>query len=356
MNTPNPKSAFTLVELLVAITIIGILAAVVLGALQAARQMARETKTKATIAKLHSIVIQRYESYRTRRVPLNRTQIQDIIDANGWSGTYLQNVARVRLNALRDLMRMEMPDRWSDVTGPLVSGLTSPALSLRYLNAYNASPATPADKSLWGAAECLYLIVMSTPGAADQFNESEIGDIDGDGLREFHDGWGRPIRFIRWPAGFVPWTALATLDPNGPAGRVGGPFLAWSSPSEIQSGNPATDPDPFDPRRVNAKYALYPLIYSAGRDHIFDINIGREDDGAYAYRLTRSDDVPPPVPTALAGELDPYRPDLNRGSDNDSKTYRYVGQPLDGMAPTGEPANDALDHYDNIHNHRIEAR
>ena len=62
--------AFTLVELLVTITIIGMLAAMMLGALQVARQAGREYATKATIAKLNNIIMQRYESYLTRRVPI----------------------------------------------------------------------------------------------------------------------------------------------------------------------------------------------------------------------------------------------------------------------------------------------
>ena len=61
---------FTLVELLVTITIIGMLAGMMLGALQMARNSAREAATKATIAKLNSIIMQRYESYMTRRVPI----------------------------------------------------------------------------------------------------------------------------------------------------------------------------------------------------------------------------------------------------------------------------------------------
>ena len=44
---PNPsRSAFTLVEMLVTVTIIGILAAMSFGALQMAREAARETATK----------------------------------------------------------------------------------------------------------------------------------------------------------------------------------------------------------------------------------------------------------------------------------------------------------------------
>src|SRR5512144_1810865 len=61
------RRAFTLVELLVTIVIITLLAAIALGAINSARQTAREAKTKALIAKLNQIIMQRYESYTTRR-------------------------------------------------------------------------------------------------------------------------------------------------------------------------------------------------------------------------------------------------------------------------------------------------
>ena len=46
------------------------------------------------------------------------------------------------------------------------------------------------------------MFVTSDPEAREQFNESEIGDVDEDGCPEFIDGWGRPIMFLRWAPGF----------------------------------------------------------------------------------------------------------------------------------------------------------
>ena len=97
------STGFTLMELLVAVTIIAILASVVLGAMISARRLASESKTKSMIARLDEIITLRYEAYRTRRIPISA------------AGTDLRNIARVRLDALRDLMRMGMPDRWYDV-------------------------------------------------------------------------------------------------------------------------------------------------------------------------------------------------------------------------------------------------
>ena len=63
--SPSPRSVrrgFTLVELLVTISIIGIMAALTMGVVHSARQMAAEAATKATIAKLNAIIMKRYES------------------------------------------------------------------------------------------------------------------------------------------------------------------------------------------------------------------------------------------------------------------------------------------------------
>ncbi len=76
------RRAFTLVELLITISIIGIMASMVVFAMFSA-QSGPQQKTQMLITKLNGIIMQRYESYRTRRVPFAFQTGEAFIDTNG---------------------------------------------------------------------------------------------------------------------------------------------------------------------------------------------------------------------------------------------------------------------------------
>jgi prepilin-type N-terminal cleavage/methylation domain-containing protein len=215
------RIGLTLVELLVTISIIAILATIFLGALQVATQEAKEMKTKSMIVKLNNLIMPRYEAYRTRRVPLPLS-----LSVTGAGAVSISSVAQKRLDCLHEIMRLEMPDRWSDVYdaanpsmayagfyNPIttLTGIPLPALNQAYYNAYIAPalrtpPGSPPSLT-YQNAETLYLIVslgfVDELGGRDLFNESNIGDADQDGFPEFVDAWGTPIRFLRWAPGFT---------------------------------------------------------------------------------------------------------------------------------------------------------
>ena len=317
------RRAFTLIELLVTITVLAILMAAVLGGMRMADEAARAARTRSTITKLNDVIMEQYDSYLNRRVPMDLNAYAQSLAGSGTVRP--EHYARAKLNALKDLMRMEMPDRWSDVNGdPLILKHMSnntpivPALTESYRRALQRAP--NASNTL-GAAECLYLIVMNNPEAAAAFNNAEIGDTDRDGLKEFIDGWGNPIRFIRWPAGFIGNSTIGFC-------------------SDLQVNDSAVAPDPFNPARVRINntvgpgYAIFPLIYSAGPDKIYDINIGKSGTDDYVYVLSNNN-------------LNPYT--------NDGQG-KLIGLPQDGAGIDNSGANGVLNHTDNIHNHRLLGR
>jgi type II secretory pathway pseudopilin PulG len=205
------RASFTLVELLITISIIAIMASMMLFALYSAQESAKVDKTKALIARLDAIIKTRWESYRTRRVPV-------VIPP----GTPPLTAATTRLNGLHELMRMEMPDRWSDIMtvtttapytvqnslAPIVTLIPPSSVWRGYVRkvqaAFALNPPKPPTLEFQNA-ECLYMIVMSALAeegdARDVFKPDDVKNVDGDGFPEFVDAWGQPIRFLRWAPG-----------------------------------------------------------------------------------------------------------------------------------------------------------
>ena len=338
---------FTLIELLVTISIIAILATVFLGVSNSAIESGRRARTKSVIAKIHGLLMERWDSYKTRRVEID-PDIINSIDTAGFSPRQRgQILSDIRLLARRELMLLEMPDSWSDVLLNTVSSnspldepriLSSfPPLRNTYLRRFYdivSSVSAEVIEENQGA-ECLYMIVMFATGdgeARTLFSERDIGDTDGDGAPEFLDGWGRPIHFIRWAPGFAPR-------------------------SDLMLGNADADHDSFDTYRRdqvnvprppissyssfintlfideldddNSAFRLLPLVYSAGPDGETDI-----DDLAY-------DGNAPPT------SLDPYAYESNlTGTIFVPTNWNYVfGLPFD---KNGDDRDNSID---NIHNH-----
>lgn len=269
---PDPRrdAGFTLVELLIVVTIIALVAGMMLFALAGARNNALERKTKTTIQRLNEALLARWVGYETRRIVWQEGQGPN-------SATSPIAAARLRLRGLRELMRMELPQAWSEVSGQPTTGIVRPAANRAYQRRINEAKSKDGKKASESAnfsdlanAECLYLILTTRLGEEesirDSVKDSEIGDVDGDGLFEFLDGWGNPICFIRWAPGFV----------------------SDFQPEEARM-NPRNKDyhDPFDSLMTDDKaFALYPLIYSAGRDKKWDIHHKREGDMNSPYTQT----------------------------------------------------------------------
>ncbi len=297
------RRSFTLVELLISIAIITMLAATALFTLYGVLEHAKEVRTRTQIAKLHEMLMDRWDSYLSRPVRLSST-----------AGLTPRAAVLKRLWALRELMRMELPDRITDVKDRTPAHLAViPSLANAYTRAVDGALGNtnwyvspqPQDGSVaagkWSyiaqGSECLYLIVSQIHdgdrSGIEFFQKSEIGDTDGDGMKEILDGWGRPIEFMRWAPGFATnpgpdgqWGIAGTDDNNDSTTdnpiEIGYPGSDDSS--DVQSRDASTSPDPFDPLKVDPidplnlsnlaprpTYALIPLIYSAGKDGSYGV-------------------------------------------------------------------------------------
>ena len=334
----NPKRsrdrlAFTLVELLMVIMLIGILASFVLVALAGVNESAKEDRTRAQIMKIHELLMERWEQYRYRRVPVINPQLVThrknpvLMEAAGLKSPNLI-IAFDRLEAVRELMRLEFPTQIGEVIGQQKGArtrlrdsnsrrLSTPALSRGYFQ--RAAVATGGDVSLWSAdfesAECLYLILSqirdADSSALDFFRENEIGDVDGDGMKEILDAWGTPIYFLRWAPGFVspvqqPLAEKEIQDDMFDPMRLGG------SPAFPNRG--AYDPSYTGPRE------LYPLIFSAGPDGQYGIVMNIE--GQDTWYFVRSNPYAPEMRSIGS----PTDPDVVNKKMDDNITNHFLMQ------------------------------
>lgn len=266
------RRGMTLIELLVTMTIMAIISAAVLGTAAAAINSGREKKTESLIAKIHTLLMERYASYETRRVDVRQSLINDIDAMNPTPVERGQMMADLRLLALRELIKYEMPDRWSDVTDPPIFLNDRPPLAKQYL--LRSANATGEN----GPAECLYMTIMLATGdgeARSLFTKQDFNDTDDagpDGAPEFVDGWGNPIQFLRFAPGYsirsslMSGDAQADHDPLDPYRRD----MPNAMPSNL-SRYPASFRNYVSGLKDNVPaFRLVPLVFSAGSEGIED--------------------------------------------------------------------------------------
>ena len=298
MATNTPRNAFTLIELLVVLVIVSVLASLSLAGLAGARQRAKIDKTRSTIRKIDSVIRPIFDSYLTRRV-LSSTVAA--VTPSTKPPLWKQLVAR------RRLMVEEMPDRWKDVYATTAAVPSdSSAATRRYASAQQSLTSRSSTyMNTFGDAETLMMIALTSgfaPDAGEMFRSDEIDDLDGDTASEFVDGWGRPIRFIRWPAQFS------------------SPLMDTSTP------------DPFDTGRVTTDWAMVPLIVSGGPDAS---TFGRDDDtGGFGITLASGSWL---------------------GNSGVSATYGIVASTCSGTT-MGSTTADSSYARDNITNHDLAKR
>ena len=307
------RFGFTLVELLVTIGLISFVASMFLVAYRSAAVEATRIRSTSTIRKISEVLTARMQEYENRPVafvtPIPSSALPALApnDPNYESATVL--IERAKLAGIRELICTEMPDHpddikwtttWLNNEGTLPMALRATGLMVQNggtpvpvyaqiaesgrmrrirvgLTDTSVSPPRPIVgwEKTNANAELLYLIIedstLNGTPAIELFGRSEIGDTDGDGLRELLDANRRPIQWIRWPSGFEgvqrnhpDLLDPSLIDPVTNTSRFTGDSWdrAKADPGLRKTGNTVL-------QSLRPGIGTSPLVVSSGADGIF---------------------------------------------------------------------------------------
>ncbi len=240
----SKRAAFTLLELLIVIAIIAILMGISLRVMFGLLGQAEEQATVATVRKIDALLQQKMEAFgrayaQTRRTESAESNITAILASQKIFGVR-PNVVKVL--ARKAAFRTAFPQRMEELL-VVDTQLAVPGMADSFFKAV-AEPGArlqqqqegkPTDAASvksratanWNtkhnpeteSSELLYycLVVADSFGAAgaggDRFTNREVADTDEDGLPEFVDAWGNPLRFYRWPTRLIDIAAPTPFDP-----------------------------------------------------------------------------------------------------------------------------------------------
>lgn len=177
--------AFTLIEMLVVLAIIGILAGILLPALAMARARVRITQASNDIAQLRTSIqqyVQDYGAYPPDGI-LNRPDRDNTFgDGSLNSGTPWPVAA----------------------TNPDTTPALSPNeclvwfLTRTYSKDYN-SPGCPWNSTAWTPSSAIVVYSRVPGGPYASWSQKQLQDFNQNGYKEFVDPWGRPYMYRAWP-------------------------------------------------------------------------------------------------------------------------------------------------------------
>jgi prepilin-type N-terminal cleavage/methylation domain-containing protein len=277
----NPRG-FTLIELLMVIAIIGIMLTMSLVVMFGITDQASEEATNSTIQKVNRLLELRIDSFN-RAFPGNSAQWEAaFISHIAREVANREGVPQARVEALlkrfaegspvwqilakKASYRFEFPQRMEEILAgapfnndsntnaipdTLELKLLRPTAEQQLRDGYDGIPPNPSPSvgdittrmnALWAihngnrtteSSELLYFFLFhsgnfgSAEVSRDEFTEKEIADTDGDGLREFVDAWGQPLRFYRWPTRLI--------DPSLPLGAFAPNFATENDPTDLMT-------------------------------------------------------------------------------------------------------------------------
>lgn len=293
------RRGFTLIELLVVLGIIAFLASVLGVTISGFLASAKEAQTLSTLQKIDGLVAERqqaltqfYDSREFRkRVDEFHDGLKDGDPANGVLP--LVEVARdfAEIIGKKELLRESLPQRFGelidaqDANGVFVAGGDGIPDQIQRDDVYSVvrwgvDPSDSVNKP-WvdtngdgtpnvgdkfhraetESAELLYLALTRfeqygiPPATVDDFTTAEVADTDGDGLPEFIDAWGQPLRFYRWPTRLIKPFGLYGID-QAPGDRAVDDDGNGAVDDVLEIGWPGSD-DTYIPVELRSFAGLY---------------------------------------------------------------------------------------------------
>lgn len=405
-STRHPDGAFTLIELLIAVTIIAILLTLSTVLVGNMLQKARERATYATITKIDNLLKERLRAFH--RSIDDRNQASDaagnlnyaqrlrrmdslIQDAVSSSSVELNATQRERVYGpargvprtmvLKDMFRESFPQIAIDIPLAKLPDEWNPFMAGSY---------TPSSSEIMFFVLTELDVMGTAPVGEDQFDTNEVGDVDGNGRREFLDAWGNPLRFYMWPTRLIrPFgdPALPT-DPSAPnlsipQRKLAGLLIAGLPAGQVgANGVPGADNDAVfgpddDKNGTNNDEAEFG---ARGSDDPDDLNIDPDDPTGHLgilsligvdleamYHTPNTYHTPLIVSAGadgILGLLEPTNYDADRNGDGvvnpgedangngaHDGVYGHLAQPV-GISSLADTQNDAIlgPLFDNITN------
>jgi prepilin-type N-terminal cleavage/methylation domain-containing protein len=276
-NRSSVKAArrgFTLVEMLVVITIIAVLVSLSTGAIMKVRLVQQTNNTNTLVTK----VDQAFQKKWLAVIETARTETPCAL-AQTWSNG---DQARAKIIHIKLRLIQEFPVNFQEAT-TTIGGPGGLAPNQTYVRAFQGG----TNGRSWQdqSSACLYLALKRQTRGIDfdpdtSLSSQEIADPVGDGVKEIVDGWRNPIIFVRFPGFQNPilpaedTSALLNLAEFG-GGAGARPFPPSFDPVD-QEGSLANSPwvtgfsagfqQNVHPLVAGKSFTLFPVISSSGVD------------------------------------------------------------------------------------------